>query len=155
MDTARDYAKASRPKTQQGLCKGLVAFRALVPAERREPMPPSPEIIGLYLTDWHLPRIASPAYQFRPSKSALRPGLELRAAGFHARPQEPPHRHRSGRDQAQTRAPAGAKGSHPCRGNPRHGRHPALRPAGSSRSAQSCSWVMPAVFDAQKLSDWM
>ena len=59
VDTARDYAKASTAEnTNKAYAADWKHFSRWCRRKGSEPLPPSPEMIGLYLTDLAAPRRA-------------------------------------------------------------------------------------------------
>ncbi len=132
VDTARDYARAAHSEnTNKAYAKDWKHFGRWCRKKGAEPLPPSPEMIGLYLADLAAPDDRASAMIGHDNRTApLRPCLALPATRLHPRSQEPPHRHRAGRDQTQTRATTGAERGDPARRHSGDGGHPALRPAG-------------------------
>ena len=62
VDTARDYAKAATSEnTLKAYAKDWKHFARWCRLKGTEPLPPSPEMIGLYLTDLAAPSNGSPA----------------------------------------------------------------------------------------------
>ena len=127
VDTARDYARAgASDNTLKAYAKDWAHFARWCRMKGTEPLPPSPEMIGLYLAD--LASGSGPLpYPFgqhhRPPP--VGPRMELLATGIHPRSQEPANRHGAGRDQEKARASACSEGGHTCRRHPRDGRPPA------------------------------
>ena len=135
VENARDYAKASTAEnTNKAYAADWKHFACWCRLKGTDPLPPSPELVGLYLTDLAAPTGPSPALTVSTIERRLS-GLawSYTQRGFALDRKKPAYRHRAGGDQAQTCAPSGAERGNPDRGHPLHGRHPAPRSARASR----------------------
>ncbi|UFF01896.1 hypothetical protein [Pseudosulfitobacter pseudonitzschiae] len=85
VDTARDYARAAASdNTLKAYAKDWAHFTRWCRMKGAEPLPPSPEMIGLYLADLASGSGNSPALSVSTIDRRLSGlGLELRAARIH------------------------------------------------------------------------
>ena len=127
--TARDYARAAASdNTLRAYAADWAHFSRWCRLKGAEPLPPSPEMVGLYLADLAAPEGGRPALSVGTIERRLS-GLGLCAARHHLGPERPPHRRRSGRDPPPARPTAGAEGGDPAGGYPRDAGYAAFRPA--------------------------
>ena len=134
--TARDYARAAASdNTLKAYAKDWAHFARWCRKKGTEPLPPSPEMIGLYLADLAAGSHSSPALSVSTIERRLSGLGWTYAAWLHPGSQEPSHCHRAGRDQAAACAPTRAERGHPGRRHSSHGRYPALRSARAARSS--------------------